>query len=117
MRRPKLGISSQNVSALRGQVDTSVPDGVMIWEAFPGGAAANAGLHGVTQTEDGDFELGDIIVSIDGEPIKSADDLSRVLEKHQLGQTVSAEVVRNGRRMTVQLRLTEAPDTRRGIRR
>ena len=113
VRRPKLGISSRNIADLKGQVDIPVQDGVMIWEAIPGGSAANAGLHGLTQTEDGDVELGDIIVSIDGDQVRNADDLARILDKHQLGDTVRVEVVRNGRRMTVPLRLTEAPDVRR----
>src|SRR5262249_11134148 len=113
VRRPKLGISSRNIPDLKGQVDIPVQDGVMIWEAIPGGSAANAGLHGLTQTEDGDVELGDIIVSIDGDQVRNADDLARILDKHQLGDTVRVEVVRNGRRMTVPLRLTEAPDVRR----
>jgi putative serine protease PepD len=112
VRRPKLGISSRNIADLKGQVDIPVPDGVMIWEALPGGAAATAGLHGLTQTEDGDVELGDIIVAIDGDQVKNADDLSRVLDKHQVGDTVRVEIVRNGRRMTLPLRLTEAPDRR-----
>jgi len=117
VRRPKLGISTRDVAALKNQVDIPVDDGVLIWEVAAGGAAANAGLQGLTQTENGDVELGDIIVGIDREKVKSADDLSRILDKHQLGDAVTVDVVRNGRRMTVPVRLTEAPDTRRGIRR
>ena len=117
VRRPKLGISSQDIAVIRNQVEVPVQDGVMVWEVAPGGAAATAGLQGVTQTENGDWEFGDIIVGIDGDKIKNADDLSRVLDKHQLGQTVSVEVVRNSRRVTLPVRLTEAPDTRRVIRR
>jgi len=117
VRRPKLGISSQDIAVIRNQVEVPVQDGVMVWEVAPGSAAANAGLQGVTQTENGDWEFGDIIVAIDGDKIKNADDLSRVLDKHQLGQTVSVEVVRNSRRLTLPVRLTEAPDTRRVIRR
>jgi S1-C subfamily serine protease len=35
-----------------------------------------------------------------------------VLDKHQVGETVQIEVVRNGRHMTVPVRLTETPQRR-----
>jgi S1-C subfamily serine protease len=113
VRRPRLGISSRDVAMLKNQIDLPVSDGVVIWEVAPGGSASNAGLQGLTQTENGDVELGDIIVAMDGSKIGNADDLSRELDKHQLGDTVKVEIVRNGRRMSVPVRLTEAPDSRR----
>lgn len=113
--RPKLGITSRNVEAFKNQVDLPVSDGVLIWQVAPGEAAANAGLRGLTQTENGDVELGDIIVAIDGDKVTNSDDLFRLLDKHQVGDTVRVEIVRNGRRVTVPVRLTEGPDTRRGI--
>ncbi len=113
--RPKLGITTRNVEAFRNQVQLPVSEGVLIWQVAAGGAAANAGLRGLAQTEDGDVELGDIIVAIDGEKIGNSDDLFRVLDKHQLGDTVQVEIVRNGRRTTVPVRLTVGPDARRGI--
>ena len=109
VRRPKLGISTRDVAALKNQVDIPVDDGVLIWEVAAGGAAANAGLQGLTQTENGDVELGDIIVGIDREKVKSADDLSRILDKHQLGDAVTVDVVRNGRRMTVPVPTAPSP--------
>jgi S1-C subfamily serine protease len=116
VRRPKLGISSRNVESLKNQVQLPVSDGVLIIEVAPGGAAANAGLRGVTQTEDGDIELGDIIVGLDGQKVANTDDLGRILDKHEIGDTVRVDVVRSGRRMSLQARLTEAPDTRRSRR-
>ena len=113
--RPKLGITTRNVEAFKNQVDLPVSDGVLIWQVASGGAAANAGLHGLTQTENGDVELGDIIVALDGEKVASSDDLFRLLDKHKVGDTVQVEIVRNGRRTTVPVRLTEGPDRRRGI--
>src|SRR6185503_10357574 len=60
VRRPKLGIDSRNVSSLGGQSRLPVSEGVLIVSVLPGGSAANAGLRGLTQTEDGDLEIGDI---------------------------------------------------------
>ena len=113
VRRPKLGISSRDVAALKGQLDIPVSTGVLIVEMLPGGAAANAGLHGTMQTENGDFDLGDIIIGIDGEKVNNTDDLSRAMDKHQIGNTVNVEIMRNGKRLTLPVRLTEAPETRR----
>jgi S1-C subfamily serine protease len=85
----------------------------MIWQMVRGGSGAAAGLRGVTQDENGDVALGDIIVSIDGEKVGNSDDLYRLLEKHQVGQTVRVEIVRNGRRLTVPVRLAAPADNRR----
>lgn len=115
VRRPKLGISTRNVEALKNQVNLPVSEGVLIWQVAAGGAAANAGLRGLTQTENGDVELGDIIVAINGEKVSNSDDLFRVLDKHQVGAVVPVDVIRNGRRMSVSVRLTEGPDRERGI--
>ena len=48
VRRAKLGISTRNVEALKNQVELPVSDGVLIWQVAPGGGAASAGLHGLT---------------------------------------------------------------------
>lgn len=116
VRRPKLGIVPRDVETLQNQVRLPVTSGVLIWQVQPGGPAANAGLRGMIQTEDGDIEVGDIIVGLDGEKINNNDELYRALNKHQLGDTVSVEVFRNGTRMTVAVRLTEVTDTRRNVR-
>jgi S1-C subfamily serine protease len=117
VRRPKLGVSTRAVKDLRGQVRLPADDGVLIVYAAPGGAAAVAGLRSTMQTEDGDIVLGDIITAIDSEKVSSTDDLYRILDKHQVGDVVKVEVVRDNGRATVSVRLLEAPDARRGIRR
>ena len=117
--RPKLGISTRDVESLKNQVQLPVSEGVLIWQVAQGGAAAAAGLRGLTQTEDGDVELGDIIVGLAGEKVRNSDDLYRVLDKHRIGETVPVEVFRNGRRTSIPVRLMESPlePTRRGTRR
>jgi S1-C subfamily serine protease len=116
IRRPKLGIAPRDVESLGNQLRLPVSKGVLIVSVVPGGAAANAGLRGVVQTEEGDLELGDIIVAIDGEKVDNNDDLFKILDKHKVGDTVSVVVFRQGSRTTVPVRLTEAPPSRRGTR-
>src|SRR5438128_12261398 len=107
VQRPKLGISTRDVESLASQVQLPVSYGVIIWNVQPGSAAAGAGLRGLVQTEDGDVELGDIIVGLDGEKVANNDDLYRILDKHQVGDTVNVEIVRRGRHLTLPARLAE----------
>lgn len=116
IRRPKLGIAPRDVESLGKQVRLPVSDGVLIWSVQPGSGAANAGLRGLVQTEDGDVELGDIIVAVNGEKVGNNDALLKVLDKYKVGDTVKVEIVRRGSRMTVPVQLGEAPDNRRVIR-
>jgi putative serine protease PepD len=113
IRRPKLGIITRDVEALKGQVELPVSDGVLIWQVAAGGPAANAGLRGLTQTENGDVEIGDVIVGIDNEKVENTDGLYRILNKHAMGEQVQVQILRNGRRTSMPVRLTETPDTRR----
>src|ERR1051326_929212 len=112
VQRPKLGIRSRDVESLGNQAQLPVSSGVLIWSTQRGGPAANAGLRGLAQTEDG-IELGDIIVGIDGEKVSNNDDMLRILDKHQRGDTVKVEVVRRGRRTIVPVQLTEVPSANR----
>jgi len=116
IQRPKLGIVQRNVEALSAQVQLPVNYGVLIWNVQPGGPAANAGLRGMVQTDEGDLELGDVIVGIGGERVGNTDDLYKVLNKHQIGETVNIEIYRGTRRMTLPVRLSDVPPTRRNIR-
>lgn len=115
VQRPKLGITPRDVESLGRQVQLPVSYGVLIWNVVPGGPAANAGLRGMVQTDDGDVELGDIIVGISGAKISNNDELYKALNNHQIGETVNVEIYRNGRRMTLPVRLTDVP-ARRGVR-
>ena len=111
--RPKLGISTRDVAMIKNQVDLPVSDGVLIFSVARGSGAAIAGLRGVQQTEMGDIELGDIIVGIDNDKVGNSDDLFRVLDRHQIGETVQVQIWRDGRRMSVPVRLMESPESRR----
>ena len=109
VQRPKLGIVPRDVETLNNQVEMPVSYGVLIWQTQPGGPAANAGLRGMVQTDDGEIELGDIIVGVEGEKINNNDELYKALNKHQIGETVNLDIYRGTRRMAVPVRLTDIP--------
>ncbi len=109
VRRPKLGASLLSLEQLNGQVSLPVASGLLVRIAFPGGAAANSGIRGLSQDADGEVVLGDIITAFDGEQMKKMDDLYRYLDKKQIGDTVQAEIFRNGRTLTIPVKLTSLP--------
>jgi len=118
VRRPKLGVTTRAVESLSNQVRLPVSSGALIMNVLPDSGAARAGLRGIVQTEDGDVEIGDIIVGLDGQKVTNNDDLYRALDKHQVGDTVNVDIYRDGRQMTVPVKLTDTPatDRRRGVR-
>ena len=114
VRRPKLGVNPISVKQIRAQgINLPVEEGLFLRSVVPGGSAERAGLRGLQRTPDGDVILGDIITSIDGEKVAEFDDLYRVLDRKQIGSTVQVEIVRNGKRQTVPVRLLAAPATPR----
>ncbi|MGA9998056.1 MAG: trypsin-like peptidase domain-containing protein [Pyrinomonadaceae bacterium] len=115
VRRAKLGIVPYNVRNIdRNAANLPVSDGVLVYQVDPQGGASAAGLRGVRQTEDGEVVIGDIITAIDGEKVGNSDDLFRILDKHQVGDTVQVEILRGNKRTNVPVRLSDSTDNRRG---
>jgi S1-C subfamily serine protease len=103
--RPGLGIvpaSEQIVRQLKVQ-------GVLVLSVPDGSAAQQAGLVGTTQGPQS-WILGDLIVSLDGEPVKELNDLYRALDKHEVGDVVKLDVVRKGEKRTVEVKLQPLPE-------
>ncbi|HEU5059596.1 MAG TPA: trypsin-like peptidase domain-containing protein [Kofleriaceae bacterium] len=103
--RPGLGIvpaSEQIVRQLKVQ-------GVLVLSVPEGSAAEQAGLVGTTQGPQS-WILGDLIVSVDGQPVKELNDLYRALDRHAVGDVVKLEVVRKGEKRTVDVKLQPLPE-------
>jgi len=102
VRRPKLGASLPSVADLKQRgYRMPVEEGLLVYQLVQGGSAERAGIHGIT----GSGTIGDIILSGDGQKLNDLDDLYRLLDKKQIGDTVSLEVYRNGRTVTVPVKL------------
>jgi S1-C subfamily serine protease len=105
VRRPKLGVNTRDVAALVGNgASLPVEDGLLVVSVSPGSSAEKAGLKGVSQTNR-EVILGDIITAVDGEKVKNQDDLYRMLDKKQIGDTVQVQVYRDGKAATIPVRL------------
>jgi S1-C subfamily serine protease len=80
-------------------------EGALILNIEDGGPADKAGLH-PTQQYRGDIILGDIIREVNGKKCSSPEDFSTDLEKLHVGDEVTLMIERDGRNMTVRLRLS-----------
>jgi S1-C subfamily serine protease len=115
VRRPKLGATLYAVEQLSEQgIKMPVEKGLLVRSLTPGGSAAAAGLRGLTQDGTGDMILGDIITSIDGDKVTSLDDLYKLLDKKQIGDTVQVEIYRNNKAQTVPVKLLPLPASMQG---
>jgi S1-C subfamily serine protease len=113
VRKPKLGINPFQVTAnVARYLNLPVKEGVLVIGLVPGGPAARGGVHGPT----GEIELnngeafpigGDIIVGIDGQSIKSRDDLDRVINAKNIGDKIQLEVMRGSRKLSLTVELAE----------
>ena len=79
-------------------------DGVVVLRTLPGSPAARAGLEGVDLATG---ELGDVIVGVNGKPIRRLADLTAALERIGVGQSVELTVERDGRTRTVRVDIAD----------
>ncbi len=101
--RPGLGIGTVDDYIARRWGVT----GVVIARVQPGGAADRAGLKGITQNRWGEIRLGDIIIGINGKPVTNFDELGTELERYQIGEVVTVNILRGDRETSVKVRLQE----------
>ena len=86
--------------------ELGVEDGALILNVVPNGPAAKAGLRGTSQNRrTGRIQLGDVIVAIDGEPIKSPKDVYNIIGQHKTGDELTLSVTRNGQKRDVKATL------------
>ncbi len=114
VRRPKLGASLPTVASLRQRgYRVPVESGLFVYQTQAGGSAERAGIRGLGP----DGTIGDILLSAEGQKLEDLDDLYRLLDKKQIGETVNFEVYRGGRTITVPIRLLGSVTTSRTTRR
>ncbi len=97
LRRPTLGIEPAPEDLAR-QLNL---DGVVVVRVDPGSGADRAGLEGLSKDRFGQWQLGDVVQAIDGEPVRSSADIFLALEKRKSGETVKVAYVRDGRKREV----------------
>ncbi len=86
-------------------IDRLQLEGAMVLNVTPGSGAAKSGLRPLQRNSSGQMTYGDLIVEINGEPIRSNNDLLLTLEKYKPGDKVSVKVMRDNKPSTVQVTL------------
>lgn len=100
--RPQLGIRAVNVQGIpenyRKQfgISTKLDSGVLVASVTSGSAADKGGI-----------QQNDVITKIDGKKIADIASLHRLILKHKVGQQITVTIDRNGKNMTVQVKLAE----------
>jgi len=97
--RPSLGISvadDQVTRSLGVRLGASL-EGVLVLEAPRGSPGAEAGLVGCMRTKDGQLVLGDLITQVNGNKVKTVEDLLTYVEEVEVGTTVTLTVARNAK--------------------
>ena len=102
--RPILGISADDRIAQQ-LLDQVGLEGVPILGMAPGGPAAKAGMEAARFGRSGGVELGDVIRSVDGEKVRTLDELTDALDRREIGQTIDVVVWRGGRELTLKATL------------
>lgn len=72
--------------------------GLIVLSLEPAGPAARAGVL-----------IGDILVSLAGQPVPDTDDIQSVLESRRVGESIPAEVLRGGVSTTIAITIGERP--------
>jgi S1-C subfamily serine protease len=94
-----LGVATTAITPeIQQQLGLKESSGAAVQQVGAGSPAEKAGI-----------QTGDVIVSFDGQPITSPEDLLAVLHKHQPGDQVQLTYSRNGTKHTVTVTLAERP--------
>lgn len=103
VQRPSLGLqfAPDSVSRRFGL------EGPIILGVSPGSTSDRAGIRETRRDRYGRLVLGDILVAIDGERIRSGGEVGLILEKHKPGDELVLTIVRDGVPKDVRLKLDE----------
>ena len=102
VKRGLLGVSISdfNADSAKAYGVEGTSEGALVQEVMDDSAAEKAGIL-----------VGDVIVAVDGQRIKSASDLRNTVGLKRSGDNVRVEVVREGKRRQLTARLSEASST------
>ena len=94
------------------RLNLPVDDGLVILQIDPGSPAEKAGLRAGAPgraSANPNMPLGDVIVAVDGQPVKSMPDLWHAIQKHKIGEKITLKVIRDGREIEIPVTLAEQP--------
>ena len=100
--RPGLGVTvaNQRIAERLGI------EGILVINVQPGSSAEKVGIRG-TRRINGRIILGDIIQSINGEPLATYNDLLNAMEKFRVGDVITLGILRGERKIELEIELEE----------
>jgi len=105
VKRSYIGVGGQNVPLHRRIVryyDLPVETGVMVLTVEPDSPAAKAGVA-----------EGDVLIELHGHPVRSIDDLQRLLTDERVGVTVPLVVIRKTEKLSLDVTPAESKPVER----
>ena len=67
------------------------------------------GVDDYSPAEKAGLKIGDIIIEADGQTVENMDDLNKIKNSHQIGDTMTLKIYRSGEEKTIELTLAEQP--------
>jgi S1-C subfamily serine protease len=119
VERAFLGVEMQTISKdAASDLRLAVDEGVLVATVRPGSPAAEAGLRGGDETAVVSGETwvlgGDVIVEADGTAVTDADQLREIVLAKQPGDSLSLRINRDGKALTLNVKLGRQPTTPTG---
>jgi S1-C subfamily serine protease len=111
-----LGVSALSLyPQLAERLKLPVRTGALVQDVVNGSGADHAGLKDGGDKIDfqGDKGIesgGDVIVSVDGDKVTSRNNLSDLVSRHREGDKIKLEIIRDGKRKTVEVDLGKRPE-------
>jgi S1-C subfamily serine protease len=84
-------------------------EGVIVLDTLQGSAPEKAGMRGLTRVDRGRIRLGDVIVEVEGEPVRDEDDLASIIETKRPGDVVTVRSMRDNRLLEYEIELQPPP--------
>lgn len=100
--RGQLGVHVQDLTPeLADALNVKRAEGAVIAQVVPGSAAERAGL-----------EVGDVIVAVGGDEVRNGAELRNKIGLLRVGAKVTLEILRKGKRRSVELVIRKAAENR-----
>ncbi len=96
VQRPDLGVDLASDHIVR----RSGIEGAVVIAVVPGSSAEKAGIRPAYRDRRGRVMIGDVVVAVDGEKVRSGGELGLLLERYSVGDTVTVTINREGSEVT-----------------